>query len=386
MSKTNNKFQTFNVLSVAFIHWTHDIYTAFLAPLLPVLKEKLSISYSWLGLLAVMQRIPTLLNLFIGIIAERILLRYILILAPSITAISMSLIGIANNVVVLATLLFISGVSSMFFHIPASVLVKKLSGEKIGRGMSFYMVGGEFARTMGPTIVIGAYTLWGLEGIWKVALFGVLTSIFMFFRFKKIEVSSGLTEKKFDLKEYKNTFRKHLPILGAIAFFNLMRAGLKASFTTYLPSYINELEGGLVLGAVMLSILQFSGVIGIFFAGSISDKLGRKESLLVLAIVTPIVGLLYVLSSGILSYVFIVLLGLCIFSTSPIVLAVVHEIKTEHLSFINGIYLTINFLFGAVMVYLTGVLADYLGFEVTYITTSVLSIVSIPFVYKMFRK
>ena len=52
-------------------HFVHDCYTAFLAPALPLIIDKLGISYGMTGLLAVIQRIPSLVNPLIGIVAER---------------------------------------------------------------------------------------------------------------------------------------------------------------------------------------------------------------------------------------------------------------------------------------------------------------------------
>ena len=50
------KFQTGNVLTVSFAHMVHDTYSAFLAPILPLLIEKLGLSYSQVGLFSVIQR------------------------------------------------------------------------------------------------------------------------------------------------------------------------------------------------------------------------------------------------------------------------------------------------------------------------------------------
>ena len=87
------KFQTGNVVLIAFSHLIHDIYGSFLAPILPLLIEKLGFSYTLAGFLAVAQRFPSLLNPLLGVIADRTSVRYFLIIAPTVTAISMSLLG-----------------------------------------------------------------------------------------------------------------------------------------------------------------------------------------------------------------------------------------------------------------------------------------------------
>ncbi len=71
MKKQRDGFQRGKVLTISATHFVHDCYTSFLAPALPLIIEKLSISYGMTGLLAVIQRIPSLFNPLIGIIAER---------------------------------------------------------------------------------------------------------------------------------------------------------------------------------------------------------------------------------------------------------------------------------------------------------------------------
>ena len=57
MKKT---FQTGKVITVSFGHLVHDTYSAFLAPMLPLLIAKLGISLSMAGLLDVTRKIPSL--------------------------------------------------------------------------------------------------------------------------------------------------------------------------------------------------------------------------------------------------------------------------------------------------------------------------------------
>ncbi len=161
MAKQEEGFQKGKVLTISAAHFVHDCYTSFLAPALPLIIEKLGISYGMTGLLAVIQRIPSLFNPFIGIIAERPVMRYMVVFSPALTALFMSLIGIAPGYTFLAVLLFFSGISSTLWHIPTPVIVRALSGSRPGKGMSYYMVGGELARTAGPLIILGVISLVG---------------------------------------------------------------------------------------------------------------------------------------------------------------------------------------------------------------------------------
>ena len=148
--KEGQNFQLGKVSLIAIAHFFHDIYTAFLAPLLPLLRDSLGFNLTFAGFLSVVQRLPTLLNPFVGMLAERTKARYFVIVTPAITAISMGLLTVAPNKISLIILVLMSGISSCFFHVPSPVMMRKVSGDRIGMGMSFYMVGGELARSAGP--------------------------------------------------------------------------------------------------------------------------------------------------------------------------------------------------------------------------------------------
>ena len=163
----------------------------------------------WSGLLAVIQRIPSLFNPLIGIIAERPVMRYMVIFSPALTAFFMSLIGIAPGYVFLAILLFFSGISSTLWHIPTPVMVKQLSGERTGKGMSYYMMGGELARTAGPMVILGVISWWGLEGTWKMMPLGFVGSFILWFNFRNATFTPPTSSRHHQEGSYWQIFLRY---------------------------------------------------------------------------------------------------------------------------------------------------------------------------------
>ena len=108
ISTNPKKFQTGKVFSISFAHLVHDVYSSFLAPILPLLIEKFGLNYTLASVMSIAQRAPNILNPFVGIIADKYPVRMFVILTPLITAISMSLLGIAPSYVMLCILLFCS--------------------------------------------------------------------------------------------------------------------------------------------------------------------------------------------------------------------------------------------------------------------------------------
>ena len=379
------KFQFGNALTISIAHHLHDVFSSFLAPLLPLLIEKLSISYSMAGLLSVFQRIPALANPFIGLIADKLPARYILIIAPSITSIVMSFLGAAPTYVVLLILLFISGISSSLFHVPAPVMIKQVSGNRLGKGMSYFMFGGEMARTVGPLTILGAVSIWGLEGTYKLIPFGLASSFLLFIRLRNVKISEHFKKKEKE-NSVNKTFKQFLPtfiiIAGIIFFTSLMKSALSA----FLPTYLTDQGESLWAGGIALSILQLAGAAGSFLSGTISDKIGRKSVLLFTVLISPVLMWVFVTVGGIFTIALLVLLGLFIFAVTPVTLAIINEIETDRPSFVNGVYMTINFLFGSVCVPIVGLLADWMGMENAYLISALLVLGAIPFILMLPRR
>ena len=158
------EFQTEQVLTISSGHFVHDVYSAFLAPLLPLLIEKMSLTLTLAGSLSAFMQLPAILTPFIGHLADKYNLRYLVIIAPALTATVMSAMGLAPNYATLALLLILAGISSALFHAPAPAMVGQISGKRVGKGMSWFMGGGELARTVGPLVAVWAVSLLGVGG------------------------------------------------------------------------------------------------------------------------------------------------------------------------------------------------------------------------------
>ena len=362
MSKKGTQFQRGKVFSLSAVHFVHDCYTSILAPALPLIIDKLGISYGMTGMLAVVQRIPSLLNPIIGIAAERPVMRYMVILSPALTAFFMSLIGLAPSYTFLAVLLFFSGLSSTLWHIPSPVIVRELSGDSPGKGMSYYMGGGELARTAGPLILLGIISLWGLEGTWTMMPLGFVASVILFFQFRKANIRPAASSRKHMEGSYWQIFKRYLPAFILTGGFTFFQAGLKSSLTYYLPTFLTAQGNSLHYADMALVVVQLAGAAGALFAGTISDRIGRMRTLFIVSIVTPLLTLLFLQLDGFWIFPVLLPLGFFLFAPTPVMLATVQELQTDKKAFVNSIYMTLNF-FVSVMIYpIVGTFIDHYGF------------------------
>jgi len=370
----NKTFKRQEVLTLSIAHLIHDIYSSFLAPLLPLLTAKLGMSLSMIALLDITRRIPSLLNPLFAILAEHAGIKYFIIFAPAITAVSMSLLGLSSSVPMIFILLFIAGISAAMFHVPSPVMIKTVSGSQVGKGMSFYMVGGELARTLGPLIITATVSYLSLEETYKLLPLGVIASAVLFFKLKNIEVYQTVQKKK-EKGDTRKLLKDYWPFLTVLTGFMLFQSAMKISLTLYLPVYLTNQGESLWFAGISLSILQFSGVFGAFFSGKISDKIGRRNTLLIASMGSVITMTLFLITNSIIPLAF---LGLFMLSTGPVLLATVQDTNSHMPTFMNSIYMTINFGVGSVVVFCLGISGDLLGLEKTYIISTIFALGSIP--------
>jgi len=379
----DGRFQTGKILALSTAHFIHDVYSSFLAPLLPLLIEKLSMSLTQAGFLSTVMQIPALLNPHIGVLADRISVRYFVILAPAMTAVPMSLIGMAPSYGVLLILLFITGISVSIFHVPAPVMVADLSAARKGRGMSFFMTGGELARTIGPLVAVAAVSLFGLEDFYPVMIFGLLSSIWLYFKFRRIPVKPVRSKRRLSILDTWRSLRHVLLPLTAIL---VTRGFMHASMTAFLPTYIKMETGNLWLAGIALTLFEAAGVAGVLTAGSISDWFGRRKTLLVSLLGAPLFLFLFTVSGGWLRVSALLVFGFTLLSTTPVMLALVQENARHSPAAANGLFMMISFMARSAVVVVVGFIADRIGLNAAYLISAAMGLIGIPFVLRLPKK
>ncbi len=379
----NNGFHTGKILALSIGHFIHDVYSSFLSPLLPLLIEKLSLTLTQAGFLSTIMQLPALLNPYIGVLADRISVRYFVILAPAMTAVPMSLIGVAPSYGILLLLLFITGISVSIFHVPAPVMIAQLSASRKGRGMSFFMTGGELARTIGPLVAVAGISLLGLEGFYPVMIFGLISTVWLYLKLRDVPVSDVHTKRNVSALQ---TWRKLRYILWPLTLVLCSRGFMHAAMTAFLPTYINQETGNLWLAGIALTLFEVAGVAGVLTAGSMSDLFGRRKTLLVSLIGAPLCLFVFTLSGGWFRIATLLVTGFTLLSTTPVMLALVQEHGRHSPAAANGLFMMISFIARSAVVVVVGFIADRIGLQATYLISAAMGLVGIPFIFRLPRK
>ncbi len=364
------EFQTERVIPLAAAHGIHDTYQAFLPPLLPEFIETLALSNTQAGLLTVFLRAPSLAQPFIGYLADRVSLRYFVILAPAVTAIVMSLLGIAPNYLAIVLLLLISGLSSACLHATGPVMVGRVSGQRLGHGMSYWMVGGEAGRVLGPLIITAALGTLGLAGMPWLMIGGLLTSLLLLTLLREVPARPP---EAGEALPWRDALREMGPFLALIMGIVITRGFIVEAMSTYLTIFLREQQAERWLANSALAMYQAAGVGGALISGSLSDRWGRRRTLAIFLLIAPALLLGFLAVESWLRFPILLGLGFTTISLTPVLMALVQESYPQNRALANGIYMAFSFALRSGVTVIVGALGDAFGLTMAFTTSALVA-------------
>ncbi len=380
-SSTRPPFPYLPVLLVALGHFAHDVFTAFYGVLLPILAPALGLNRTTAGLVTFARHLPALLNPVLGYAADRISVRWFVILAPGLTATGMTWLGWVPNASTLALLLFLVGVSTAMFHAPAPALVAQISHPYTGRGMSFFMAAGELGRAIGPVLAVWAVTVLTLERLPTLALLGWLATGILAWRLAGVEARAQRNHNQV-VASGGFVLRWLLRLGLPLALLILGRAFIVGGLGTYLAWYLTDQGYTLVQAGRWVAVYEFTGMVGALLSGTMSDFLGRRRTVALTTALAALFTAAFVLSPTPWKPVWLPLLGLSALSIQPVMLALIQDLAPNHRAAANGIYLAMSFLLRPVGVTSLGYMADFWGqWELAFLTGATLALLSLPLLH-----
>lgn len=302
-----------------------------------------------------------------GLLADKKPRPYLMALGMLTAAFGIMFIGLIDNIYLIALFVTIQGIGVAVFHPSAGKLANIFAGEKVGRGMSIFSVGGNIGYAVGPVYFTACYYFFGLKGTLLMIIPALIMSIIFFKKNRMYEVRSkrDITLKKHkkqqnDIKEdYKGTFFLILLVFArSAAFFSL---------TTFLPLYfMHNLNQSEELSSLTLTLVGICGAISTLIGGFISDKFGFTQWTRLTSVLVVPFAVLFVLTSN----VYIAILALIPFaifyyaSMSPIVV-IGQKLLPLHIGMATGLTIGLGISFGGIIAPVLGNVGDNYGLNAT---------------------
>jgi MFS transporter, FSR family, fosmidomycin resistance protein len=348
-------------LAVAIAHGTNDAYSAFLHPLLPRIMERLDLSIALAATLAMtLSLAASLVQPVMGYLADRYGRRLFVVVGPLLSAVFLSLIGVAPTFLVLALFLALGGLGSAMFHPPgASMAARVGAGRGSGMRASFFSFGGALGYAAGPLAAVGIVSVVGLEGLW-VAMLPMLVLAVVLWRVLPPDRPDPLRGTPPDVRTVVRALRGPL---GVIFGISAVAAFVQRVYLTMQPISIAAAGGSEASGAVALSVYLGGQALGSLSGGTLADRVDRRTLLCTAAALSfPAHALALWLPAGSLPMLAAAAVaGFLNMALLPPVVVMAQEIMPAGAAVSAGVVMGLAWATGSVVVLATGFLGDAVG-------------------------
>lgn len=346
------------VALIGFSHFSIDVYSSFLIPLLPLLLVKFHLSLALVGVLVTVNSMTSGLGQpFFGFLADKFRKRIFILAGPIIAAFFICQIGRAGNYVSLIAIMMLAASGGAIFHPQAAAIAGQVSRGRRGLGVSIFMMGGRFGYAAGPVIAAFVAARYGMERLYFLFLPILLVTALLF-----VYCPEPLAPaRKIEFGNLGSTLREAGKPLLRIWVIEVLRSGVMSAMASFLPLLFTEKGFGLVAAGATSTIFLASGAIGGMLGGHVSDRWGRRNMILASLVVALPLFYAFLHTGGAVGLVFLSLTGFALLSSLAVTIALAQEILPSSASMASSFMLGFAWVTGSLLSALVGFLGDYIG-------------------------
>ncbi|MCR4404002.1 MAG: MFS transporter [Candidatus Acetothermia bacterium] len=335
-------------------HFTNDIYSNFLPAYIPQLIAKFSLSLTLAGgASSVYSSISSFTQLLFGYAGDRLGRANFALLAPLITAVFMSAVGLMPSYPLVLCLLVLAALGTASFHPSSASQAGGLSQHHKGMVVSSFIAAGSLGYALGPLLATGFIGVAGFERTYLLALPSLLLIAVLWRR-------TRWPAKPRPAERAKGSARALLPLL-PLWLVVILRSTVQISFTTFLLVLLEQRGLSQLAGSLVLGLSLFVGTLGTLGGGYLSDRLGRRwVTALSLALAYPLYfGFLH--TGGAASFSLLATGWALAAASNPVILTQAQELAPAQASMASAITMGFGWGIAGLLVSLVGWLADLRG-------------------------
>jgi MFS transporter, FSR family, fosmidomycin resistance protein len=348
------------LLTLMLGHLTIDMYAGVLPILYPLLTEKFELNLKTVGLVSLAYSgMASLTQPIFGWITDRHGTR-LAGLALMWTAITFALLGLAPNFPALLLLAGLAGLGSGAYHPMGAVNASAVIPEgQRNVAMSIYVTGGTLGVAIGPLIGAALFALFGLSGTLAMVIPGAAIAIFLI---SQMRVISQRVKRR-----TKATAAEAPPIplgpMSIVILLMMLRAWVLFGISAFIPLWYAELGYSQGYYAALSTTLLITSALGTIGVGSIADRHGRKNIMLLSSVFSIPAILLFAQFPGWPGFLTATMIGLLAASTGPLLLVMAQQLMAGRPGVASGLILGLGFVMGAIGVPVMGAFADEFGIQ-----------------------
>jgi MFS transporter, FSR family, fosmidomycin resistance protein len=369
-------------------HFVNDSYSSIIYPLLPLIKVKLDLTTTQVFWLAPLYAISSsLMQPVYGYVSDRYARRFFAVFGPTITAVFVSMIGLAPSYGILIVLLVASGIGVGSFHPQAAAMAAQASRERRRIGMAMFSALGTLGFAFGPLGITRVVSRFGLEHSYYIVGTGLVMSAVLY-RIcppldAPVQLPPGVEKIKWQVLTALRAAWKPLLLLYLIT---VIRSGLQMTTNTYLPFILEDLHYDLAGTGNVLTVFLLLGGLGGIAGGFVAERVSGRAVTLFSGLVAGPLMIGAFSTSGPLSIVLLGLGGFVLLSTMPVMVAMAQELVPGQTSTVSALMMGAAWGVGALAPPALNGLVPAYGFRRVLIFASAFTVVSAVLAYFLPRE
>lgn len=353
------------ILLLSMGHFANDAYPGFIAPLQPLLMQQANYGLTLAGVLTSIASITgSFMQPFFGLWADKLRKPWLVILGPLVTALLFGTIGWWHSWHALAAVVLLGGLGTAAFHPQAAALAGKAGKEIKGRSgliMSLFVTGGNAGHALGPVIILSVVSLWGLRYSMVTAVLGLSAALLLWRKLPQQPVPrEEAARTPLSWARIKSGRFGSLILVWLVV---VMRAFVVSGLLTFTPIYLTGRGHSIMMAGSANTLFEISGAFGSILGGALSDRIGRKE-VIVLSMAGAFPTLwLFMHSSSLLSLVMLAAGGFFIYSSISVNIVMGQDLFPRQAGTISSLMMGMGWGIGGLCVTPLGAVAERIGVE-----------------------
>lgn len=343
-----------SIYPLSFAHLVTDIYMPVIPAVLPLLIADRGLSFFLAGLMVTSYNLTSSATQpFFGWLSDRHGKQLHVSTSLLISAVFIALIGVVTSYPLLLACAGLAAIGHACFHPNALSIVSRIANSvNRGRITATFVVGGNIGYALGPLIAGAVVALFGLQGLTLLIVPALVMAVVL----RKVlppgenpapDPGTGIDQPRVSLSPLVSLFAastlRAWAVFTAIAFF---------------PPLLVSRGFDLFSANLLMTLMLFAGVAGQISGGILADAHGKKEFTIVSLLCSVPFLFLFLGSTGLVSYLALILFGLFLWSSFAVTVAMSHEIMPSRVGMASGLMLGVAIGAGGIGVAINGMIAD----------------------------
>ena len=317
-------------------HLATDINQGAINAVLPFLVMYNDFTYTQVAMVVFgLNILSAIVQPLFGILGDRKACPWFMALGVFLAGLGLFGVGRFHSLPAIVLSAMVSGFGVAMFHPEGGRLSNLVAGERKGRGMSIFAVGGNIGFATGPILVSIFLGAFGMDGTFIFLVPAIGYSLFLLSYNKRFK-EFGLVDKKVVSQPgSRDRWGAFFTIIGAMS----VRAIIFSGSMAFLPLFaVNVLGLSEATGSLMITLYSGVGVFATMLSGRVSEKISPGKLLCIcLAVIVCLLGILIMRPTLAVTMVVVVLLAAAMNLCYPSTVALGQSMLPNHLGTASGL-------------------------------------------------